>query len=229
MTTSLSWLRALPILARYITWTMPWIPLIAGCVADLAIFTILVRVVGHDHAVFFLDQGTVRLCLLPASAALAFVPYIPFRPLALATPVPAWASQAGHLLLAAPVLALTLWAQLRILAQATPAHAVLDPREPFYALMAQLIGWAAIMVAVAAWTARSRFADLGGAIAAPISFAVIALAWYSPASAKFLVKPPAIPHSVAIGWYIIAAAALILTVAAMRDHWHRYLRGLRRG
>ena len=47
-------------------------------------------------------------------------------------------------------------------------------------------------------------------------------------SAKFLVKPPAIPRSIAIGWYAIAAAALILTCAAMRDHWHRYTRSLHR-
>jgi hypothetical protein len=171
------------------------------------------------------SSGSIRLCLLPAAAALAFVPYVPFRPLALATPVPAWVPQVGHLLLAAPFLAVTFWAQLRILAQAIPPHALLDPREPFYALIAQLIGWVAIMVAAASCTARSRFADLGGAIAAPIGFAVIALAWYTPLCAKFLVKPPAGPHSVAIGWYAIATAALILTCAAMRDHWHRYTRG----
>ena len=34
--------------------------------------------------------------------------------------------------------------------------------------------------------------------------------------------PQGIPHSIAIGWYAIAATALILTCAAMRDHWHRY-------
>ena len=224
----LSWLRALPILARYITRTMPWVTLITGCLADLAIFSILVYVVAHDHAAFWLDQGTVRLSLLPAAAALAFVPYVPFRPLTRTTPVPAWVTPAGHLLLAAPFLALTFWAQLRIMAQVIPLHAQQDPHEPFYALIAQLIGWSAIIVAVAACTARSRFADLGGAIAAPISFAVIALAWYTPLCAKFLVKPPAIPHSVAIGWYTITAAALILACAAMRDHWHRYTRGLHR-
>jgi hypothetical protein len=220
----LSWLRALPLLARYIIKTMPWVTLITGCLAGLAIFTILVRVAHHDQATFWLDQGTVRLSLLPAAAALAFVPYVPFRPLRWATPVPAWVTPAGHLLLAAPILALTFWAQLRIMAPAIPPHAPQDPHEPFYALIAQLIGWSAIIVAAAACTARSRFADLGGAIAAPISFAVIALAWYTPPSAKFLVRPPAIPHSIAIGWYAIAAAALILTCAAMRDHWHRCTR-----
>jgi hypothetical protein len=217
-------LRALPPLARYLVRTMPWVTLITGCLVTIAVFTILARVAAHDQATFWLDQGTVRLSLLPAAAALAFVPYVPFRPLTMATPVPAWVTPAGHLLLAAPVVALTCWAQLRIMAAAIPPHAPQDPHEPFYALIAQLIGWAAIIVAAAACAGRSRFADLGGAIAAPISFALIAVAWYAPITAEFLVRPPAIPRSVAIGWYAITAAALILTCAAMRDHWHRYTR-----
>jgi len=163
-----------------------------------------------------------------AVSLLKFVPTVPFRPLTLATPVPAWVTQAGHLLLAVPFLAVTFWAQLSIMAQVIPLHATQDPHEPFYALLAQLIGWAAIIVAASVFVTRSRFADLGGAIAAPIGFAVIALAWYLPLSAKFLVKPPALPHSVTIGWYAIAAAALILACAAMRDHWHRYTPSLHR-
>ncbi len=125
---------------------------------------------------------------------------------------------AGHLLLAAPVLAVTCWAELRVIPPA------IRTVEPFYALLAQLIGWSAVVVAVAASVARSRFAYLGGAIAAPIAFAIIALVWYTPQTAKFLVQPPAIPHSVAVGWYAITAAALIVTCATMRDHWHRYAR-----
>jgi hypothetical protein len=224
----LSWLRALPFLAWYITRTMPWVTLITGCLVTLAVFTILVRLAHHDQATFWLDQGTIRLTLLPAAAALAFVPHVPFRPLTRATPVPAWVAPAGHLLLSAPFLVVTCWAQLRILDSVIPPHAIQDPHEPFYALIAQLIGWAAVIVAAAACVARSRFADLGGAIAAPVSLAFIALAWYTPLSAKFLVRPPATPHSVAIGWYAVAAAALILTCAVMRDHWHRYTRGLYR-
>src|SRR6185312_8244529 len=49
--------------------------------------------------------------------------------------------------LAAPFLAITFWAQLRIMAPAIPPHAPQDPHEPFYALIAQLIGWSAIIVA----------------------------------------------------------------------------------
>jgi hypothetical protein len=224
----LSWLRALPLLARYITRTMPWATLLGGCLVSVAVFALLVQVVHHDQASFWLDQGTIRLSLLPAAAALAFVPYLPFRPLTRVTPVPAWVIPAGHLLLAVPFLAVTVWAQLRIMAPAIPQHGSHDPEEPFYALAAQLTGWAAITVAAASCVARSRFADLGGAVAAPITFALIAFAWYLPVTANFLVHPPASPHSVTTGWYAIAAAALILTCAALRDHWHRHTRGLHR-
>ena len=149
----------------------------------------------------------------------------PLRPVPAADPGhsgPGLGDPAGHLLLAAPVLAATCWAELRAIPPAIRSV------EPFYALLAQLIGWSAVVVAVAASVARSRFADLGGAIAAPITFAIIALAWYTPQTAKFLVQPPAIPHSVAIGWYAITVAALILTCATLRDHWHRYTRILDR-
>ena len=123
----LSWLRALPLLSRHITRTMPWGTLITSCLAVLAVFTLLVRVAHHDQATFWLDQGTIRLSLLPVAAALAFVPSVPFRPLTRATPVPAWVTPAAHLLLAVPILALTFWAQLRIMAPVILAHAPQPP------------------------------------------------------------------------------------------------------
>ena len=83
---------------------------------------------------------------------------------------------AGHLLLAVPILAATCWAQLRVVAQATPAgHAPAG-----YPLIAQLTGWSAVAVAAAACTYRSRYADLGGAMAAPVSLGAVALSWYAP-------------------------------------------------
>ena len=88
--------------------------------------------------------------------------------------------------------------------------------------IAQLTGWCAVTVAAAACADRSRYADLGGAIAAPVGFAAIALAWYAPVTSRFLVEPPATAHGVTIAWYAIATAGLALTCAAMRDQWHRY-------
>lgn len=223
----LAWLDTLPLLTRYITRTMPWATLISGCLAGLAFLILLASVA--DPARSPLSQGTVRLAFLPVVAALAFVIRAPFRPLTLATPVPAWVTPAGHLLLAAPVLAATGWAYLRVMARGIGSHPLVQPHalaQPpaVYPVIAQLAGWCAVAVAAAACVDRSRYADLGGAIATPVAFAAIAVAWYLPATAKILVTPPATAHGVTIAWYSAASAALILTGAALRDRWHRYTR-----
>ncbi len=217
----LPWLRALPVLTRPIIRTMPWVTLITGCLAGTVVLAVLAHVAGTSRGP--LDQGTVRLAFLPAVAALAFVPRVPFRPLTQAVPVPAWVTPAGHLLLAAPVLAATCWAQLRIMAQTIPPHTFGHP-PAVYPLIAQLTGWCAVTVAAAACAGRSRYADLGGAIAAPISFGVIALARYVPVSARLLAWPPATAPGVTVAWYAVATAACALTCAAMRDQWRRYAR-----
>ena len=216
---------ALPLLARHLIRTMPWVTLITGCLAG----TILLAILAHvaDNARQPLDQGTVRVAFLPAIGALAFVPRVPFRPLTQATPVPAWVAPAGHVLLAIPVLAATCLTQLRIMAQTIPSHTIGDPAA-LYPLIAQLTGWSMVTVAAAACIGRSRYADLGGAIAAPVSFAAIALAWYAPVSARLLVAPPATAPALTLAWYAVSSAALALTCAALRDQWHRYSRRLYR-
>ena len=201
------------------------VTLITGCLAGTAFLAVMARVAGTSHSP--LDLGTARLAFLPAIAALAFVLRAPFRPLTQATPVPAWLVPVGHIALAAPVLAVTCWAQLRILARTIPPHTLTHP-PAIYPVIAQLTGWCAVTVAAAACADRSRYADLGGAIAAPVSFAAIALAWYSPVTSRFLVEPPATRHAVTIAWYAITTAALALTCAAMRDQWHRCTRNLHR-
>ena len=221
----LSRLRALPPLARPITKTMPWVTLITGCLAGTLYLAIMAHVASTSHSP--LGQGYVRFASLPAVAALAFVPRAQFRPLTQTTPVPAWVTPVGQLLLAAPVLAVTCWAQLRIVAHAIPPHAIGHP-PAVYPLIAQLTGWCAVTVAAAACVDRSRYADLGGAIAAPVSFAAIALTWYAPITHRFLTEPYATPRGVTVAWYAIAAAALALTYTAMRDHWHRYTSSLHR-
>ncbi len=215
----------LPLLARPITRTMPWATLITGCLAGTIYLAVTARLADVSH--WPLGQGTARLAYLPAVAALAFVPRAPFRPLTQTTPVPAWVAPAGHLLLAAPILTVTCWVQLRIIARTIPPHAPSRP-PAVYPLMAQLTGWCAVTVAAAACVDRSRYADLGGAIAAPVSFAAIAVAWYAPITSRFLAEPPATPYGATIAWYAIATAALALTCVAMRDHWHQNLRNLRR-
>jgi len=217
----LSWLRVLPVLAWPVSRTMPWVTLISGCLAGTGYLAVMARVADTSHSP--LGPGTVRLAFLPAIAALAFVLRAPFRPVSQAAPVPAWVVPAGHIVLAAPVLAATCWAQLRIVAHAIPPRN-LGYAPAVYPMIAQLTGWCAVAVAAAACAGRSRYADLSGAVAAPVSFAAIALAWYPPVTARFLVEPPGTAHAVTVAWYAITTAALALTGAAMRDQWHRYTR-----
>ena len=219
----LSWLRALPLLGRHVVRTMPWVTLLTGCLAGTVYLAVMAHIADTSH--WLLSQGYVRFAFLPAVAALAFVPSAPFRPLTQTAPVPAWVTPASHLLLAAPVLAATCWAQLRIMTVAIP-HTFGHP-PAVYPVIAQLTGWCAVTVAVAACVDRSGYADLGGAIAIPVSSAGIALAWYLPAIKKFLFEPPATTHGVTIAWSAVGTAALALTCVAMRDQWHRYTRKLR--
>jgi hypothetical protein len=215
-------ITALPLLARHLARTMPWVALISGCLAGLAFLAFLAHVADNSHSP--LNQNTVRLAFLPAIAALAFVLRAPFRPLTLTTPVPAWVTPASHLLLAAPILAATGWAELVIMDRTIPP--ALGPPPAIYPLLAQLAGWCAVIAAVAAGADRSRFADLGGILAVPVTFAAIALVWFAPVTARFLVEPPASARGVTITWYVISSAALVLTCAAMHDQWHRYSRSV---
>jgi hypothetical protein len=216
-------------LARHLVQTMPWATLTSGCAVGVALLALLAFGPGAAHQA--LGEDAVRVTFLPVIAALAFVPRDPFRPVAQAAPRPAWLTSAGQILLAVPVLAVTCWAQLSIMddtidrSPSGPALASVVVRFPaVYPLLAQLTGWCAVTVAAAACCDRSRYADLGGAVAAPVSFAVIAIGWYAPGLAAHLVTPPASPAADAIAWYAIAAAALALSAAALRDRWRRYTR-----
>jgi hypothetical protein len=109
-----------------------------------------------------------------------------------------------------------------IMAATAPAGAVRPPA--IYPLIAQLTGWCAIGIAVAAICDRSRYSDLGGAVAAPLALAVIALTWVTPGLKNALVVPPATPQTAAITWCILATGALAIAAAGMRDRWHPYSR-----
>ena len=210
---------------------MPWATLTTGCVAGTVVLAVVGQVARGSH--WSLGQGAVRLAFLPAVAALTFVPRDWFRPVTQAACVPAWTGQVGRVLLAAPVLAATGWAQLLIVNRtvtirtgplAPGGHQAGAYPPEVYPLIAQLVGWCAVAVAIAACVERSRYADLAGAIAAPVCLVAIALAWYAPVSGKVLVEPPATARGVTVAWYAITFAAFALTWAAVRDRWHRYTR-----
>jgi hypothetical protein len=213
--------RPAGLVARQAIMTTPWATLAAGCLTGTAVLALLAYFAGTSHTP--LNQTTVRLTLLPAVAALTFVPHTPLRPLAQTTPLPTSIASATQVLLAVPVLVVTSWVQLVIMAHTHPAI-TRHHLAAIYPLIAQLVGWAALALAVAAGCDRTRYADLTGAIAAPITLALIAFCWLTPGIKDLLVTGPATPRTATISWYSIAAASLAITVAALRDTWHRYTR-----
>ncbi len=78
-------------------------------------------------------------------------------------------------------------------------------------------------MAAAAVCDRSRYADLSGAVAGPVGLAVIAAGWFTPGLTRLLVPPAATGRAATVSWYLITAASLVLTGAALRDPWHRYV------
>jgi hypothetical protein len=218
-----SWPRALPALAGHVAATMPWATLLAGCLGGTAILAVLAFATRGSHQA--LGQDAVRVTFLPAIAALVFVPRDSFRPVAQAAPLPGWLTSAGQCLLAAPVLVATCWAELALMDHTIAGMAAHAPA--IYPLLAQLTGWCLLAVATAACCDRSRYADLGGAVAAPVTLAVIASAWYLPQLSRYLVTPPATRAHATATWYGVAAAALAVTGVAMRDRWPHYGRALR--
>jgi hypothetical protein len=216
-----AWLRAIPGVVPHIVRTTPWATLIVGCVSGTAVLALLAHV-AHNSPI---SQGTVRVTFLPAVAALAFALHIQFRPLVQTTPVSTWIAASGQTLLALPLLALTCWGQLRLMASTYPAGSA-GHLPAVYPLVAQLAGWSALTIAIAACVERSRYAALSGAIAVPISFALVAITTFTRDLERHLLVPPAGPHAAAVDWYAIAAAAIVVTGLAIRDHWHRYTRRL---
>jgi hypothetical protein len=205
-------------LAPFVVRTTPWVPLLGGCVAGTALLDLTAHVMHDSHGT--VDQNTLRLTFLTAVAALAFVPRAPMRPITQVVATPSWIVPVGQTLMGLPVVALTAWLQMRIVEAGVPARA----RPTIYPLLAELVAWCCIAIATATCTDRTRYADLGGMVAVPLTFALIAIAWYTPGLRSHLVVPPASPTQSAIGWYVIAAIAIVAGCVSLRDPWQRYTR-----
>jgi hypothetical protein len=215
------WTQAVPGLARHVFVTMPWATLLVGCASGTVVLALMAHFAGHSP----LNQDDVRLTFLPAVGAIGFVPHVQFRPVIQTMPVPTWIAPAGQVLLALPVLALTCWVQLHLMASTFPARAA-KQLPATYPLIAELTGWCLLALCIAAGCERTRYAALSGAIAAPITFVAIAAASFIPPLDRHLAAPPATAHAATIAWYAISVAALAVSIVAIRDQWHRYVRRL---
>lgn len=207
-------------LAPHLARTMPWSVLLAGCLSGTALLVIL-----DNTSRFPLTPNTVRLAFLPAIAALCFVPHVHFRPVTQTVPTPTWVAAAGHTLLALPTLAATCAIQLRLMTGSFPSHPPVAPPADS-PLIAQLVGWTTLAVLAATWCDRTGYAALNGAVAAPITIALIGFAWVTPRINRLLDTSQAHPDPTTIAWYAIATCATVGSWLATRDQWHRYTRRL---
>jgi hypothetical protein len=169
-------LRVLRAALPHLAATMPWGTLLGGCAIGLAI-----SVVGYRFAGAASDSAgvtaVVRAAFVPLVLVAAFLAADPHRPLVAALPAPAWLTAATHTALALPVLAGTAALQLRLAAAELAAgqrYTGVPGHLPRLMLSAELAAAAAIALAAAGVVARTRWRELGGAIAAPASLAVIA-------------------------------------------------------
>ena len=197
---------ALPHLAA----TMPWGTLLGGCAIGLA-----ASVVGYRFAGPASDSAgvtaVVRAAFAPLVLVAAFLAADPHRRLVAALPAPAWLTAATHTTLALPVLAGTAALQLRLAAAELAAGQPYPPvpaHLPWPALSLELGAAAAIALATASVVARTRWHELGGAIAAPVSLAVIAATQAVWAD---------------VTWRLLLVGALAIAIAAwaQRDPWLR--------
>ncbi len=213
---------ALPRLAG----TMPWVPLLAGCVVGLA-----VSVTGRIFAAPSHPNIAAGLFICRAGFALvvagqAFLLADPHRPVAASMPAPAWLTTAIRVLLATPVVAVTAAVQLGLAAAALPE--VL----PWASLAAELAGWSAVALAFAAALQRTRWHDAAGVLTVALALAGVAvlgqLPWpWFPAAIGSHAASAAWARA---GWLWLGACAAGLAVAAWssRDSWERASRYLTR-
>jgi hypothetical protein len=203
-------LRVLRAALPHLAATMPWGTLLGGCAIGLAI-----SVVGYRFAGAASDSAgvaaVVRAAFVPLVLVAAFLAADPHRHLVAALPAPAWLTAATHTALALPILAATAALQLRLASAELAAgqrYTGVPAHLPWLMLSAELAAAAAIALAAAGVVARTRWRELGGAIAAPVSLAVIAATQATWAD---------------VTWRILLVGALAVATAvwAQRDPWLR--------
>jgi len=213
--------------AVHLARTIPWPPLLAGCGTG-AVIMVIVRFSGalqQPPAVV----GAIRLGFVPVITGLSFLLREPGRNLAVTFPAPGWLTTAAHLALAVPVLAAASWIQFTLAADALPDPAGPAVPLPWVALPAELAAWCAVTIAAAALVARSRWDHLGGAVAAPATFALLAILGFGrwhllpafPAPTRTAHASWEYAHW---AWALLALAACGVSCWASRDRWSRLRR-----
>lgn len=202
--------RVLRVALPHLAATMPWWTLLGGCALGVAVSVAAYRFAGpsSDSAGV---TAVVRAAFVPLMLVAAFLAADPHRRLVAALPAPAWLTAATHTALALPVLAGTAALQLRLAAAELAAgqrYTAVPSHLPWPALSLELAAAAAIALATASVVARTRWHELGGAIAAPVALAVIAatqVAWAG------------------VTWRLLLVGALAVATAAwaQRDPWLR--------
>jgi hypothetical protein len=203
---------------------------VAGCAAGLGI-SVAARLLAHPLQQSASIPLTIRAAFIPVIAAIAFLASDPHQNLTAALPAPAWLTTAMRLVMALPLLGLVAWAQLDLAATEFSIglrdQGLAAPHLPWLSFAAELTAWSAITLAAAALIARTRWNDLGGAIAAPAAIAFIALLAVTPLHLFPATISPLTPklHSAwqqaEWKWWALALIAALITCWVSRDPWLR--------
>lgn len=230
--------RPLLALAAPVARTMPWGPLLAGCGAGICVAQAMALFRGPLQSPPGVVLG-LRGSFVPVMTGLAFLLHDPHRQLTAALPVRAWLAPAVRVVLALPVLGATAGAEFALAARALAADARgPDARPavlPWTPLAAELAAWCLLALAAAALTARTRWHDVGGVMAALGALATLAVLALAPLH----LLPTAFTDMTAAErqawtqawrlWLVVALLAAALAAWASRDPWLRVRTPVRLG
>ena len=226
-------------LAGPVARTMPWGPLVAGCGTGICVGLAMALFHGPMQSPPGIMLG-LRASFVPVMTGLAFLLHDPHRQLTGALPVRAWLTSAVRAALALPALGVTAWAEFYLAGRALAAYpgdgAGARPAGlPWAAMAAELAAWCLLALAAAALTARTRWHDVGGvmaALGALATLAVLALAPLHLLPAAFTDMTAAERQAWAQAWrlwLVVALLAAALAARASRDPWLRVRTPLRLG
>jgi hypothetical protein len=217
-------------LTGHVAAMLPWGPLLAGCLAGVAVTVALRIFAGPIESPADLGAG-LRASFVPVAAGLAFLLPDECRQLTGALPARAWLTPVLRLCIAVPVVLATAAVQLQFAARALavdmPAAGGAPGQLPWVALSAELAAWCSMALALAAAFQRTRWRDLAGFIAAIAALAVVGLLALLPLHllpATITAMTSAQVEQWASAWRAWAAAcvaALLVARWAAGDPWRR--------